>query len=211
MKHSAIAIVCLFTLSCGTSVPVYKRADAPIEKRVEDLLSRMTLEEKILQMNQITLGKNLNENNIGNETAEPVLGSYITYVATDSEALNAMQHRAVEETRLGIPVLFGYDDIRKVSDSPLVFEVDVTNDSPRDGKETVHWYVSDPVCSVTRPYKELKFFEKRLIRSGATETFRFEVDKLRDLGYIDAAGDRHFEPGLFEILVSDKKLDVTLK
>ena len=106
---------------------------------------------------------------------------------------------------------FVYGDIRKVSDSPLVFEVDVTNDSPRDGKETVHWYVSDPVCSVTRPYKELKFFEKRLIRSGATETFRFEVDKLRDLGYIDAAGDRHFEPGLFEILVSDKKLDVTLK
>jgi beta-glucosidase len=32
------------------SVPVYKNPDAPLEKRVEDLLSRMTLEEKVSQM-----------------------------------------------------------------------------------------------------------------------------------------------------------------
>src|SRR5664280_3186932 len=31
-------------------VPVYKNPDAPLEKRVEDLLSRMTLEEKVSQM-----------------------------------------------------------------------------------------------------------------------------------------------------------------
>ena len=32
------------------SVPVYRNPDAPLEKRVEDLLSRMTLEEKVSQM-----------------------------------------------------------------------------------------------------------------------------------------------------------------
>ena len=32
------------------SVPVYKNPDAPLEKRVEDLLSRMTLEEKVSQL-----------------------------------------------------------------------------------------------------------------------------------------------------------------
>src|ERR1035438_4118180 len=32
------------------SVPLYKNPDAPLEKRVEDLLSRMTLEEKVSQM-----------------------------------------------------------------------------------------------------------------------------------------------------------------
>lgn len=110
-KHILLAAAALLALSCGDSIPVYRQADAPVEARVEDLLSRMTLEEKILQMNQITLGRNLNENNIGNETAEPVLGSYITYVATDATEINEMQRRAVEETRLGIPVLFGYDAI----------------------------------------------------------------------------------------------------
>lgn len=110
-KHILLAAAALLALSCGDSIPVYRQADAPVEARVEDLLSRMTLEEKILQMNQITLGRNLNENNIGNETAEPVLGSYITYVAIDATEINEMQRRAVEETRLGIPVLFGYDAI----------------------------------------------------------------------------------------------------
>lgn len=110
-KHILLAAAAFLAVSCGDSIPVYRQADAPVEARVEDLLSRMTLEEKILQMNQITLGRNLNENNIGNETAEPVLGSYITYVATDATEINEMQRRAVEETRLGIPVLFGYDAI----------------------------------------------------------------------------------------------------
>ena len=40
------------------SIPLYKDAKAPIEKRIDDLISRMTLEEKILQLNQYTLGRN---------------------------------------------------------------------------------------------------------------------------------------------------------
>ena len=112
MKYIPFAVAVFAVVSCNDAeIPLYKQPDAPVEKRVEDLLSRMTLEEKVLQMSQITLGKNLNANNIGNETAEPVLGSYITYVATDATEINAMQRRALEETRLGIPVLFGYDAI----------------------------------------------------------------------------------------------------
>lgn len=38
--------------------PLYKDAGAPVEKRVDDLLSRMTLEEKVYQLNQYTLGFN---------------------------------------------------------------------------------------------------------------------------------------------------------
>ncbi|MCI6113421.1 MAG: glycoside hydrolase family 3 C-terminal domain-containing protein [Rikenellaceae bacterium] len=112
MNHKNLLIIAaILTVSCQDAVPLYKQADAPIEKRVEDLLSRMTLEEKILQMNQVTLGTNLNQNNIGGEQVEPVLGSYITYTATDPTEINQMQKRAMEETRLGIPVLFGFDAI----------------------------------------------------------------------------------------------------
>lgn len=49
------------------SIPLYKDAKAPIEKRIEDLISRMTLEEKVLQLNQYTLGRNNNVNNVGEE------------------------------------------------------------------------------------------------------------------------------------------------
>ena len=43
------AVVALSCSSCRQSV-LYKDADAPLDRRVEDLLSRMTLEEKISQL-----------------------------------------------------------------------------------------------------------------------------------------------------------------
>ena len=40
----------LFLLMAGCSVPAYLDTDLPFEKRAEDLVSRMTLEEKVSQM-----------------------------------------------------------------------------------------------------------------------------------------------------------------
>ena len=45
--------------------PVYKDASADIEDRIEDLVGRMTLDEKILQLTQSILGVNTVENNFG--------------------------------------------------------------------------------------------------------------------------------------------------
>ena len=45
--------------------PLYKDANAPIEKRINDLVSRMTLEEKVYQLNQVLVGNNDNPNNVG--------------------------------------------------------------------------------------------------------------------------------------------------
>ena len=45
-----LAALILVPALWSQSVPVYKNPDAPLEKRVEDLLSRMTLEEKVSQM-----------------------------------------------------------------------------------------------------------------------------------------------------------------
>lgn len=44
---------------------LYKNPAFSIDRRVDDLLARMNLEEKIYQLNQYTLGRNNNENNIG--------------------------------------------------------------------------------------------------------------------------------------------------
>lgn len=92
-------------------VPVYKDASAPIEKRIDDLLARMTLQEKIWQVNQYTLGLNNNENNIGEAKELPAEIGSVIYFDQDPQLRNALQRRAIEESRLGIPVLFGYDVI----------------------------------------------------------------------------------------------------
>ena len=56
-------VVCTLLAKEKKNLPLYKDAEAPIEKRVDDLLSRMTLEEKILQLNQYTMVRNNNVNN----------------------------------------------------------------------------------------------------------------------------------------------------
>lgn len=94
------------------ATPLYKDASAPVEKRVEDLLSRMTLEEKIMQLNQYTLGRNTVDNNLREMVgAVPAEAGSVIYFSDDANLRNMMQKRCMEETRLGIPMLFGHDVI----------------------------------------------------------------------------------------------------
>lgn len=91
---------------------IYKTPGKPIEMRVKDLLNRMTLDEKILQLNQYTFGTNSNVNNIGAAMKDIPSGSgSLIYYGTDPVLRNTLQKKAMEETRLGIPILFGYDVI----------------------------------------------------------------------------------------------------
>ena len=71
-------------LSVRSQKPVYKDAGQPVETRVKDLLNRMTLHEKVLQLNQYTFGENDNPNNIGTEVKNlpAEIGSLI-YLHTD--------------------------------------------------------------------------------------------------------------------------------
>ena len=83
----------------GSGKPAYKDAGRPVEERVSDLLSRMTLEEKVMQLNQYTLGRNDNANNV----ADPVdkipaeIGSLIYFDTSPGAAQPASEksHRAV--------------------------------------------------------------------------------------------------------------------
>ena len=59
-------------MAANKKQPIYKDAKAPIEERVNDLVSRMTLEEKVQQLNQYTLGRNNNENNRGEKSTGSV-------------------------------------------------------------------------------------------------------------------------------------------
>ena len=92
----------------------------------------------------------------------------------------------------------------------LSAEVTVTNTGARDGAETVHWFISDPYCSITRPVKELKHFEKQLIKAGETNTFRFDIDLERDFGFVNEDGKRFLEAGEYHILVQGQTVKIEL-
>ena len=92
----------------------------------------------------------------------------------------------------------------------LSVEVTVTNVGARDGAETVHWFISDPYCSITRPVKELKHFEKQFIKAGETKTFRFDIDLERDFGFVNEDGKRFLEAGEYHILVQGQTVKIEL-
>jgi beta-glucosidase len=100
------------------------------------------------------------------------------------------------------------DTIRK--SEKLKVEVEVTNTSSADGKETVLWFISDPFASITRPMKELKFFEKKEVGAGEKVDFTFEIDPMRDLSFPDKKGNRILESGEFYIMVNDQKVKFEL-
>jgi len=110
---------------------------------------------------------------------------------------------------------YEYGDIKASSTNikrgnKLSFEITVTNSGKMDGKETVHWFIYDPVSTISRPVKELKHFEKQLIKAGESMTFRFDADPERDFGFVDGTGKRFLESGDYYVIVKDKKIKIQL-
>jgi len=87
-------------------------------------------------------------------------------------------------------------------------EVSIKNISQRDGFETVHWFVKDPYSHITRPEKELKYFEKKFIKAGESVIFRFEIDPLRDLGFVNREGKKYLDKGEYRIMVGNQSVSV---
>lgn len=118
---------------------MYKDPSVPVKDRVEDLLSRMTLEEKVGQMNQFVGIEHIKansavmtadelKNNTANAfypgvtdkdverwTAQGLIGSFL-HVLTIEEA-NHLQSLAMK-SRLQIPIIFGIDAIHGNANAP---------------------------------------------------------------------------------------------
>ena len=110
----------VFVGCCQAGTPVYLDAAAPIKVRVEDLLARMTLKEKIGQMNMgIWLSRDESKEFIKGTFAKSIdIGPgcglwapiYLLHLPEDAseyaQCQNEFQKTAREQTRLGIPLLF---------------------------------------------------------------------------------------------------------
>lgn len=97
-------LLCCGAISvCGSMTvfgQLYKDSRAPVEKRVADLLKRMTLEEKVGQMSMSSLDE-YNKSNVG----FGVLASPFSNVYDVARQSVAAKQYAREKTRLGIPPL----------------------------------------------------------------------------------------------------------
>ena len=98
-----VAVTALLLTACGTK---NTNADSEIENKVEALLDKMTLEEKLGQMNQLSPW---DFDELAGKVRKGEVGSILNY--TDSALVNKIQRVAVEESRLGIPLLVSRDVI----------------------------------------------------------------------------------------------------
>ena len=138
----ALGLATLFIAAAapGAGTPTYLDPHASIDRRVHDLLERMTLEEKVGQMDQIVIGKlrdttspaNGDCNNAGGNN-DPLQTTCLQRTLIDyktgsilsggtdnpadntghgwAEQYNTIQHYAVEHSRLHIPVIYGVDAV----------------------------------------------------------------------------------------------------
>jgi beta-glucosidase len=77
---------------------------------------------------------------------------------------------------------------------------DVKNTGDRDGEAVVQLYIRDLVGSVTRPVKELKGFDKVILKAGESKQVTFHIDE-ELISFYGIDGIRKAEPGDFHLWV----------
>lgn len=112
MRIKIIFLVLFIGANLYSQSEPYKNSKLSIEKRVKDLLGRMTLEEKLAQMRSLYLGDFMEKGEL-NEKKIPVKTKNLSYGCIEgiifsakqlSNAVYTMQKYMVEKTRLGIPL-----------------------------------------------------------------------------------------------------------
>jgi beta-glucosidase len=86
-------------------IPVYKDKSAPIERRVEDLLSRMTLHEKVLQMENVDVHNTKDIDKVLKGESYGCVHEMQRSAADCAWIFKDVQKYTIEKTRLGIPII----------------------------------------------------------------------------------------------------------
>ena len=147
------------------TVPVYKDPKASVESRIKDLLSRMTIEEKAGQLNQLSggtfTGPALDDPSQKAKirlVKDGEMGSLLNVLGVAET--KAIQKIAVEQSRLGIPLIFGFDVIhgyKTIFPIPLAeacswdlkqIERDCAIAAKEAASSGIHWTFA-PMCDIT--------------------------------------------------------------
>ena len=146
-----LAVCCMVVFGCGrNSVPPAIPTDSVIEKKIDSLIRKMTLEEKIGQMTEITVGVVTDKSGISlsEEMLDTVIGKYkvgsilnIPFGVGQPKEVFAGVVRRIQEKSLdviGIPCIYGLDQRRDygLRDARLSHSMDIrTCDGSRQGSK----------------------------------------------------------------------------
>lgn len=100
-------------------------------------------------------------------------------------------------------------DKKNISGSEeITITIPVKNIGKVKGKEVVQLYVGDEKCSVLRPVKELKAFQKIELAPGEEQAVSFKIGKDALKFFSEAAHDWVAEPGMFKIYIGSSSADI---
>ncbi len=169
---SAILLMTCSELNIG-SVD-YKDASVPVEKRVEALLSQMSIEEKLAQLNQLNLTDLLTDGELDVNKLKEFIGIHgygsvqgINLSGMQAAKLyNEVQRYCIEKTRLGIPIFITTESLHgSVQDNSTIFPQSIAIGA-----------TFDPDLS----YRMTQAISKELIAEGVNQTLCPVVDVTRD-------------------------------
>jgi len=203
-----MAAFCGLLLMTTMSTPIAHSANdtGTIERRVSALLTQLTLAEKIGQMSQRNASHGYPPDYLGEGLRAGSIGSVLN--VADIDVVNELQRIAVEESRLGIPLLVGRDVIhgfKTIMPIPLGQAATWNPDIVRDGARVaaleaatagINWTFA-PMIDVTRDPRwgriaespgEDPFLASRL---AVAMVNGFQGDDLSAIGTI-AACAKHF-------------------
>lgn len=103
------------------------------------------------------------------------------------------------------------DSILASDVSEIKASVTVKNTGTREGKEAVLWFLHDEVASISRPVRDLKYYDKDLIKPGESKTFAFTIKPNEHLTFPNKKGETLLEDGYFTLMVGNLKTRFQLK
>ena len=159
LNSVSVVAITLFVISCQQS----PRASGPFENQIDSLLALMTLEEKVGQLTLFTSDNDVTGPTIRENYKDDIKAGRVGAIfnAFGAAYTRKLQEIAVKETRLGIPLLFGYDVIhghRTIFPMPLAeassWDLESIEKSARiaadeASAEGLHWTFA-PMCDISR-------------------------------------------------------------
>ena len=96
------------------------------------------------------------------------------------------------------------------NDEKITATITVQNTGNKDADEVVQLYIRDMVCSISRPIKELKGFQRIHLAAGESREVSFDITP-EMLKFYNADLKHILEPGDFEIMVGTNSKDVKMQ
>lgn len=157
-------------------------------------------------------------------------GSFITYDCKPCEYVETMAGAYNYDANTTVQWTFGsglsYSEVKysnlkvdnsklkiqnsKLTDVPLTFTVDVTNQSNRSVKEPVLLFISDLVATLTPDVKRLRAFTKVELAPGETKTVTLTV-RTSDLAFVNEDMQWTLEPGQFRATIGNQRVEFTIE